>query len=85
MRTRLQRSPTKMLRQAQHDDVGQDFIILSEAEGLVALTIISCQERKAPDLQSDFLYFRGRAEIFQCAVGAVGAAGDAYCPAVVDK
>ena len=84
MRTRLQRSPTKMLRQAQHDDVGQDFIILSEAEGLVALTIISCQEHKVPDLHSDFLYLRRGAEVFESAVGAVGAASDTYRPAVID-
>ena len=43
--------------------------------------ILRSQVRKAPDLQ---LYLRRGAEVFESAVGAVGAASDTYRPAVVD-
>lgn len=43
--------------------------------------VLRSQVRKAPDIQ---LTLRGGAEVFESAVGAVGAAGDTHCPTVVD-
>ncbi len=54
----------------------------SEQSGLQALRLRS--GLKSPDLQSDVLYLCRGAEVFESAIRAVGAAGDTYCPAMVD-